>query len=339
MRQFRLQIVWCWLCFLVLASVANAKEISLQETAYRSIANQEAFKTFACTFSFEAGLSRDREDLIAGRFTDCHGTATGRWAKDGGQETFVVDVGETFLVTPGVEEGSFNAPFRGGEKVIDNNQSKAFFGDTLEVAHVGKQSEMSSKIAELNPWHSLGRFGSGSEGVPGKSLLANRDLPSPYKNDIDQSDESMTIVSHLGNFKTFYEFSLSQNFLPKHVAVIVGEREIHVETIEAIEVQGVGWFPKRMIAYERDKGATQLISCFRLGINDFEYRVPSAEELAFTTNGVYQLHGPTVIPSEDMASVAQGTSIGPDILEVLGKAVDDGAAYGRVNVNTDSPSR
>jgi len=329
MHRFRRQVFLTLLCLAVPTIASNAQEVSLQETAYRSIANQEAFKTFVCRLSFEAGASVDRNELISGRFTDLHGTATGRWAKNGDKETFFVDVGETFVITPGMEEGSFNAPFRGGEKVVNSEQRRAFFGDTLGVAHVGDHSEMSDKVAELSPWHSLGRFGSGAEGIPGKSLLANRKLPSPYKNEISRSDDRIKIVSDLGSFSLLHEFSVKQNFLPTHVAVIMDERELHVETIEATEVQGVGWFPRVMIAYERRKDEIQLTSCFRMKIEGFEYRAPTAEELTFTAIGDYQLHGPIVIPSEDMASVAGGASVGPDMLDDLAKAVVEGDAFGR----------
>ncbi len=278
-------------------------------------------------------MSQGREELIVGQFTVLHGTATGQWAKDADSEAFVIDVGEVFVVTPGATEGSFNSPFRGGEKVIDSKQRRAFFGDALGVAHVGKRSEMADRVAELNPWRSLGRFGSGEEGIPGKSLLANRDLPRPYKNEASRSGARIEFVSDLGDFSLLHEFSSAQNFLPTHVAVVMQDRELHVETIEAIEVKNVGWFPKLLIAYERGQGTDLLISCLRMEIDDFEYRVPTAEELTFTTFAAYQLHGPSVIPREEMASVVGGIAIGPDVLDGLTDAVDKRAAYGLVEAS------
>lgn len=333
------QIILGFILVLLPTSVGlRAQEIGLQEIAYRSLANQDAFKTFACTFSFEAGVTVGRTELVAGQFTELYGTAHGFWAKDEDRETFVVSVGETFVPIPGLTDG-INVPFRGGEKIVDNGERRAYFNDALGVAHVGGQSEMSGKNAELNPWYSLGRFGSGESGIPGKSVLANNSLPSPFRNEISLSGSNVTVLSVLGKFSLLHEFSTEKNFLPIHVAVLSDERESHVETVGAIEIEGVGWFPKVVIAYDVDNNTNEFTNCFRLTIDKFEYRTPSVSELTFTAAGDYQLHGPLVIPSEQMAYVAEGASLNPSVLEELSNALTERKGFGVARIESGSPFR
>lgn len=112
-------------------------------------------------------------------------------------------------------------------------------------------------------------------------------------------------------------------------------RGLHVETIDAIEVTGVGWFPKKMIAYSAESGSAELTMFLLVSIEDFEYRTPTADELAFVTSGSYQLHGPVVVPSGHMASMTGGASISPAVLEELEAAVRNRSVFGAAQLGAE----
>ncbi len=310
------------------AACVYSQDSRMEEIAYRSLANQASFATYVCKFSFEAGIAQSREQLIAGELSTLHGNANGWWAKRREKELFTVDVGDTFVSTP-TGNGRFNVPFSGGEKYIDNGDVRVAFSDELGVANLGTQEKMANRITRLSPWNSLGRFFTGEAAVPAESLLDNVGLPSPFGNTIEEDEDKVRVITDLGETRLLHEFSTTMNYLPTHVAFLGDQASTHIETVEAIEVDGVGWFPKTVIAYEIESNASELKHCYRFSVDDFAYREPSDAELTFESAGEYQLHGPAVVVGNQIARVASGVSLGPDTVGELEQALLSGTTLGR----------